>query len=396
MSPLARRLVWVFALVGLAASLTSLYVHYQLLANPGYTSFCDVNQTVSCTQAYLSRYGSFQGVPVALLGALWFGFVLLCAALEWSGPASFKDAFPGYLFVLSTIGLAVILYLGYAALFILKTVCLMCLTTYAAVIGLFIVSGIATSLPMTTLPRRFFSDLRGLVARPAAAVVLILFFVGAASAVAFFPKEGTAAKTSPAATATQQSEFERWWTSLPVVTVPVPADGAAVLIVKFTDYQCPSCGQSFLTDRPIIAKYEGQFPGAVKFVSKDYPLQPQCNANVPRPIHLAACDAAVAVRLARQKGKGDALEEYFYTHQAMLTPMSVREYAQTTGGVTDFDAAYARTIESVKTDIGLGKLLGVKVTPTFFINGKKVDGGLAPQYMDQAIAYELKKAGKIR
>ncbi len=397
MSPLARRLVWIFTLVGLAASLTSLYVHYQLLANPSYTSFCDVNQTVSCTQAYLSRYGSFRGIPVALFGVLWFGFVLVCAALERTGPASFKDGFPAYLFVLSTIGLAVILYLGYAALFVLKAVCLMCLTTYAAVIGLFIVSGIATSTPMTTLPRRFFADLRALVARPAALVALVLFFVGAASAVAFFPKEGGGGQqAAQAPSAAQQSEFERYWTSLPQLTVPVPSDGAAVLIVKFSDYQCPSCGQSYLSDRPIISKYQGQFPGAVRFVTKDYPLQPECNPNVPRVVHLAACDAAVAVRLARQKGKGEALEEYFYTHQAMLTPMSVREYAQTIGGVQDFDAQYQHVLESVKTDVGLGKLLGVKVTPTFFINGRKVDGGLAPQDMDQAIAYELKKAGKIK
>jgi uncharacterized membrane protein/protein-disulfide isomerase len=398
MSPLARRLVWLFALVGLAASLGSLYVHHQLLANPAYTSFCDINQTVSCTQAYLSRYGSFQGIPVALLGVLWFAFVIVCAALELSGPGSFKDTFPAYLFVLSTMGLAVVLYLGYAAFFVLKAVCLMCLTTYVAVIGLFIVSGIATSLPMTTLPRRFFEDLRALVSRPVALVVLLLFLVGAASAVAFFPKgaAGAASLQAQAPTAGAQSEFERWWTGLPRVTVPVPSDGAAVVIVKFTDYQCPSCGQSFLNDRPIISKYQGQFPGAVKFVAKDYPLQPECNANVPRPIHLAACDAAVAVRLARQHAKGDALEEYFYTHQAMLTPMSVREYAQSIGGVADFDTQYQRTIDSVKTDVGLGKLLGVRVTPTFFINGVKVDGGLAPQTMDMAIAYELKKAGKIK
>jgi len=174
----------------------------------------------------------------------------------------------------------------------------------------------------------------------------------AASAVAFFPKEGAKAQGGQAPSATEQSEFERWWASQPQLTVPVPSDGAAVLIVKFSDYQCPSCGQAFLSDRPIISKYQGQFPGAVRYVTKDYPLQPECNPNVPRPIHLAACDAAVAVRLARQHGKGDALEEYFYTHQAMLTPMSVREYAQTIGGVTDFDAAYARTVESVKTDIG--------------------------------------------
>lgn len=400
MSTLARRLIWICAVVGLAVSLTSLYVHYQLLANPSYTSFCDVSATVSCSQAYLSPYGSFLGVPVALFGVLWFAFVLVLAAIEAGGPAAFKESFPGYLFVLATVGLAVILYLAYAAFFVLKELCLLCLVTYVAVIGLFIVSGVATSLPMTTLPRRFFGDVRALVAKPIALLVLILFLVGAASAVAFFPKEGARAAgqqaTAQAPSANAQSEFERWWLSLRRVTIPVPSDGAAVLIVKFTDYQCPSCGQSFVTDRPVIAKYQGQFPGQVKFVSKDYPLQPECNANVPRPIHLAACDAAVAVRLARQHGKGDALEEYFYTHQAMLTPMSVREYAQTLGGVGDFDTAYQRTIDQVKADISLGRLLGVHVTPTFFVNGVEVEGGMAPQTIDMAIAYELRKAGKIK
>jgi uncharacterized membrane protein/protein-disulfide isomerase len=397
MPPLARRLVWICALVGLAASLTSLFVHYRLLSDPAYTSFCDVNQTVSCTQAYLSKYGSVRGIPVALFGALWFGFVVLLAALEWSGPASFKDGFPGYLFAISTVGLAVVLYLGYAAFFVLKAVCLMCLTTYAAVIGLFIVSGIATSLPMTTLPRRFFGDLRGLVARPVALVVLVLFLVGAASAIAFFPKEGAARQQAgQAPSATAQSEFERYWVAQPRVSVPVPSDGAAVLIVKFTDFQCPSCGQSYLAARPIISKFQGQYPGAVRFVSKDYPLQPECNANILRPMHLAACDAAVAVRLARQHGKGEALEDYFYTHQAMLTPMTVREYAQTVGGVTDFDAQYQLTISSVKTDVGLGKLLGIRVTPTFFINGVRIDGAPYPETLEMAIAYELKKAGVIK
>lgn len=394
-----RRVVLLLAVVGLAVSLASLYVHYQLLANPSYTSFCDVNETVSCTQAYLSRYGSFLGVPVALYGALFFGFVLVLAAVELAGRGVLKDAFPAYLFAMSTIGLAACLYLAYAAFFVLKAVCLMCLVTYAVVIALFILSGIATSLPMTTLPRRFFGDLRALVARPAALVVLVLFLVGAASAVAFFPKEGSreaGAQPGQAPSAALQSEFERWWTSLPRTTVPVPADGAAVLIVKFTDFQCPSCGQSFLSDRPIIAKYQGQFPGAVKFVAKDYPLQPECNPSVTRPSHLAACDAAVAVRLARQHGKGDALEEYLYTHQATLTPATVREYAATIGGVRDFDAGYARAVEQIRMDAGLGKLLGVRVTPTFFINGVRVDGGLAPQTMDMAIAYELKKAGKMK
>jgi uncharacterized membrane protein/protein-disulfide isomerase len=402
MSPLARRLIWDLALVGLGASLTSLYVHYQLLANPSYTSFCDVSSTVSCTQAYLSRYGSIWGIPVALPGALWFGLILVLSYVEVAGPPTVRETVPSYVFVLSTIGLAIILYLGYAAFFVLKVVCLLCLTTYAAVIGLFIVSGLTSSLPMTSVPRRIIGDLRALVARPAVLAVVVLFLAGAVSSLAFFPKEGTLRAVAQqqgeaqTATADQRSEFERWYTSQPRLTVPVPADGAAVVIVKFTDIQCPTCGTTYFSDKPVISKYQAQYPGAVKYVAKDYPLQPECNPNVPRPVHLASCDAAVAIRLARQAGKGTQLEEWFYANQSSLSPASVRQAAQTIGGVQNFDAQYAKAIEGVRADVSLGQTLNVRVTPTFFINGVKVDGGLAPQYMDMAIAYELKRAGRIK
>lgn len=401
MSPLARRLVWVLALAGLAVSLTSLYVHYQMLVQPGYTSFCDINQTVSCQQAYLSRYGSVRGVPVALFGVIWFAFVLVLAFVGATGPAPVRESVPAYLFVTSTVGLAVILYMAYAAFFVLKAVCVLCLATYAAVIGLFIVSGLSKSMPpMTTLPRRLFTDLRALLSRPAILSVVLVFLAGAVSAVAFFPNEASlrqaaAQRAAQPATADQRSEFERYWESLPRITVPVPSDGATVVIVKFTDLQCPACGLSFFDARPILAKYQAQYPGAVKFVTKDYPLQPECNSNVLQPIHAAACDAAVAVRLARQRNKGEALEEYFYSHQPTISPASVREALLTIAGVQDLDLQYPRVIESVKADVGLGRLLSVRQTPTFFINGVKLEGATA-QAIDLAIAYELKKAGKLR
>ena len=52
------------------------------------------------------------------------------------------------------------------------------------------------------------------------------------------------------------------------------------------------------------------------------------------------------------------------------------------------------TLELVKGDAMLGKQLGVKSTPTFFINGMKFEGMWIPQYFDQAIAYELQHATK--
>jgi uncharacterized membrane protein/protein-disulfide isomerase len=402
MSPLLRRLVFVLALCGLAAASTSLYVHYQMLVQPGYVSFCDVNETVSCQQAYLSRYGSVWGVPVALYGVVWFALVLVLAFVGTAGPESVRESMPAYLFATATIGLAVTLYMAYAAFFVLKAVCVLCLATYAAVIGLFIVSGLSKSMPpMTTLPRRAFRDLGALLARPALLSVVIVFLAGAVSAIAFFPDE--AALRSRAAqqraaqpvTADQRSEFERFWDSQPRMTLPVPSEGAAVVIVKFTDLQCPQCGVMFFEMRPILAKYQAQFPGAVKMIVKDFPLQPECNSTITRPFHAAACEAAVAVRLARQHNKGDSLEEYYYSHQSTMSPASVKDAAFVIGGVQDFDLQYPRAVGEVRADVGLGRLLGVNSTPTFFINGVRM-AAAAPQTIDLAITYELKKAGKIR
>ena len=75
-----------------------------------------------------------------------------------------------------------------------------------------------------------------------------------------------------------------------------------------------------------------------------------------------------------------------------MTPESVRQAARDVGGVTDFEAKYAETLELVKGDIALGKQLNITQTPTFFMNGVKIEGAWAPQFFDQAIAYELAHA----
>ena len=76
-------------------------------------------------------------------------------------------------------------------------------------------------------------------------------------------------------------------------------------------------------------------------------------------LHPSACDAAVAVRLAREHNKGEELEDWLYTHQQDMTPETVRQAARDVGQVTDFDAKYAATLELVKGDIALGQQLKV-------------------------------------
>ena len=135
MTTFSRNLLLACAALGLAASSTSSYVHYQLLTQPSYTSFCDVNETVSCTQAYLSRYGSFMGVPVALAGVTFFVAGARARGRRPRGRRHAAESAPGYIFALSTVGLAFVLYLGWASYVVLKAFCLLCAITYVAVIA---------------------------------------------------------------------------------------------------------------------------------------------------------------------------------------------------------------------------------------------------------------------
>ncbi|HET7618893.1 MAG TPA: hypothetical protein VFK20_10320, partial [Vicinamibacterales bacterium] len=88
------------------------------------------------------------------------------------------------------------------------------------------------------------------------------------------------------------------------------------------------------------------------------------------------------------------LENWFFTNQERLSPATVKQAAADVGGITDFDAEYARAIQQVKTDASIGGVLGVRSTPTFFVNGRRIVGGLPPQYFQAGIDLELKRAGK--
>jgi uncharacterized membrane protein/protein-disulfide isomerase len=397
MSTRARLLLSSLTLVGLASALVSLYVHVHLLAQPGYASFCDVSTTVSCTQVYQSRYAYLAGVPVALLGALWYVSVLLVLAGAQWGWASLRENASGYVFLLSTVGLGFVIYMAYASLVLLKIVCLVCVVTYIAVAALFILSGIRTSYPMLTIPRRLLQDAKAAVASPAALSLILVFLVGATAALAFFPRAGAAAAPADqAAVGDRQSEFVRYWESQPRTQLPVDAGGAAVVIVRFADYQCPYCVQSHKDYKPVIARFNAQYPGAVRLVEKDYPLEGECNPKSPGGAHVAACEAAAAVRAARAKGRGEAMEDWLVDNYQTLTPASVRTAVREVGGVTDFDAQYPSLLNLVKNDVALGSILGVMRTPTFFINGVKVEGALAVPYLEMAIQLELKKAGRTK
>jgi uncharacterized membrane protein/protein-disulfide isomerase len=389
--------------LGLAASGAALYVHYRLLTEPGYSSFCDVSETVSCQQVFQSEYGTIAGVPVAAGGAIWSALVLMLSAWGMRMPRTEQASrAAGYVFLLSTVGLAAVFYFAYASFFVLRQACPLCLAMYVSVIGIFLVSA-GSAGPLRALQSGLAKDLGALKASPTAALLAIVWLVASASLVLAFPKEqaiSTQASAAPAVPAVpvetlapeQLTELHAWLDRQPTVPEAMPQGDVKVLLLKFNDYQCPSCRQAYMLYNDIITKYEAAYPGVFRYESRDFPLEPECGAG---GVHGAACEAAVAVRLAREKNLDKKLEAVLFDRQSMsMTRDDVKAVLREVTSISDaeFDSRYPKLLEEVREDVQLGQKVGVSGTPTFFINGIKL-GGFRPAAFDAVIAYQLKKAG---
>jgi protein-disulfide isomerase len=277
--------------------------------------------------------------------------------------------------------------------------CVLCVAVYVSVIGIFFLSGSAGQ-SLTALPARAGRDVGTMLRTPAAAAFAAVWLIGSIALVAFFPREEMqlpAAEEVEAIAAPPETlhpdevaQFEAWLAQQPRTELPIPANGAQVIVAKFNDYQCPACRATYLEYRGVVEKYRKEAPDKVRFVNVDFPLEAECNTG---GIHAAACEAAAAVRMARARDRGDEMEAWLFRNQSQsMTRDQVKAALQDIAQVSDFDAQYAKVLEEVRADAQLGQRLGISGTPTFFINGIRINSSLRPSYLDAAIAYELKRA----
>ena len=377
-----------FALLGLLFSGWSALVHYRLLTQPDHASPCSGKAVFSCSDTYLSRFGSVGGVPIVLPGIMFFAIAALLAALGRGRPTDAANPTATYIFTLSTAGLAAILYLAWASWFVLERWCLLCLGTYVSMIGLFVTSGLATSVPASQLPRHVLTDVAMLAHRPAAVVSILVVTAVALALLSRFPR-----KPSTVAATGDRATFAAAWIAQPRIDLGIPAGGATVLVVKFMDWHCGACRSAYLAHRPVLSKYEDTHPGAVKSVTKDYPLSSGCNANISSRGHKAACEAAAAVRLAAEHGQEQEMIDWLFANLVTLTPQSVETEVVRRLGITSFPSEYARLLPAIQRDIADASALRVDETPTYYVNGRlaRTPGAayLDPRDLDWAIQYEL-------
>ena len=401
----ARTLIIVLAAVALAAAGYSTYAHYQILQDPLYAPACDISATVSCTDTFTSAYGSAFGIPVAVGGVIWSLLVLLLATLGMGAYNRERAAAAaGYVFVLSVVGLAAVFYFGYASFFVLNTLCPACLTFYAAAIGIFLVSSRAATVSLASLPARLGDDLGAVFRSAVPAMAAIGWLIVSVALVAVMRHDDVAASGStaaaPAAAAApsetldeqQLAEWHGWLDRQPRAPEVGPqADGVKVRLVKFNDYECPSCRVTWAAYKDLIATLEQRYGGAFQYETLDYPLEPECGFG---GAHQSACEGAVAVRLARERGKAAEMETWLYENQMNLSRDAIKRSLERIAAIAgeEYDKQYASVIPKVREDAQLGNKLGVTGTPTFYLNGIRMPS-VRPAHLEAAVAYELQKAG---
>ncbi len=176
--------------------------------------------------------------------------------------------------------------------------------------------------------------------------------------------------------------YEDLFRPVPIGDSPVrgPAD-AWVTIVEFADFECPYCARAADT----IAEIEVAYGADVRLVFKHYPL-----ASHPR-----AMPAAMAAECAREQDRFWAMYDRLFDAQGALSASDLERHA----GVVGLDLAAWRGCMSSGThqsrldsDVQLAESIGVAATPSFFINGRLVEGAQPLAELKRVVDRELEQA----
>jgi len=155
---------------------------------------------------------------------------------------------------------------------------------------------------------------------------------------------------------------------------------AQVMIIEFTDLQCPYCAR-FARDTWPLLRERYVDTGKVRLATRDLPL----------PFHAFALPAAVAARCAGQQGKFWEYREALFRDQSLLGHQRYAELAGTLGLDTRrFESCRAdpAMLEAVRADAALAASSGIASTPSFVI-GRVVDGEFEGEVMSGAQPFEV-------
>ncbi len=138
---------------------------------------------------------------------------------------------------------------------------------------------------------------------------------------------------------------------------------ADVVIVAFSDFECPFCSRAAST----MAELADEYGDDIKIVFRDFPLSFHANAHI----------AAEASECAHEQDMFWEMHDMIFANQDALDSDSLKSYAEEIGLDTDdFNECLdsGEMSDEVDADFADGASYGVQGTPAFFINGELISG----------------------
>lgn len=164
----------------------------------------------------------------------------------------------------------------------------------------------------------------------------------------------------------------------------IGSDSAKLKLVEFSDFQCPACKAY----EPYVKQVREKNKDQLQFIYRHFPL----------PQHLNGRPAANFAEYAASEGKfWEAHDKLFETQEKWSSLQNPTEFLVNLGKEIGLDEnktkeALEKSLynQKISDDMNEGKKLDVNSTPTFYLNGKKLDLKSFSD-LDAVVTDELKK-----
>lgn len=155
---------------------------------------------------------------------------------------------------------------------------------------------------------------------------------------------------------------------------------AQVIMVVYSDFQCPYCQGHHSTLQNIVKKYGDK----IALVYRNFPLS----------FHENAKSAALAAECASEQGKFWEYSDGLFANQDKLGDTFFNKLAADLKlDISKFSSCYTsgKYNARVDADLAQGQTYGVSGTPATFINGTLVSGAIPQTQLEQVVDQELQK-----
>lgn len=376
-APFRLALIPILSLIGTSAAVYLSQRYYAIKSGTaGFKSLCNINEAMNCDVVASSRWAElFSGLPLSSLVAGWFVALLIISLMARVDTWRKESVSLGIL--MSGFGSLYSIVLLFVMAMHLQTFCLFCLVIDG-------VNFLLLALFLSLKEGPLFEGLDGKKLKNYGILTAICLLV---MTVVSRPAD----TKTPSISSDEIAAMVESMTTGTVTEMKIPENApflgnanAKITIVEFSDFQCPYCKQGAFTMHSLLNK----FGNDIRVVYRPFPLDQACNRVVKSGMHPLSCGLARAALCARFEGKFGPIYEEIFDSQETLKASSATNIPVSLGLDEAKMKACTESEETKKylgNEIEEGIRVGVQSTPTFFLNGRKIDGAYPREAWEKAI-----------